>query len=97
MCLTFEWDSAKAAANIRKHGIGFTEVPEAFRDPWRYEHLDRDDHAEDRYIMIASLRGTPLFVVYTVREDAIRLISAREATRHEAIRYWKNRAIHVRS
>ncbi|WP_084621546.1 BrnT family toxin [Luteibacter yeojuensis] len=67
MCLVFEWNEAKASANARKHGIGFTEVPEAFRDPWRCERLDHGDHGEDRFIMIASLRGTPLFVVYRSR------------------------------
>jgi len=91
MCITFEWDEAKAASNLRKHGIDFARVDRAFVDPWRLEHMDRDEHGEDRYRMIATVHGPPLFVIYTVRNDAIRLISAREATRYEAIPYWKNR------
>lgn len=95
MKITFEWDDAKAATNVRKHGTDFNDARDAFHDRWRFERLDRGNHAEDRFTTIASLRGHALFIVYTVRDDAIRLISAREATRHEALLYWKNRSLHV--
>jgi uncharacterized protein len=95
MNISFEWDEAKAAANLRKHGLGFPTASEALHDRWRFERLDRRDHEEDRFTTIAALNGNALFIVYAVRGDTIRLISAREATRHEALLYWKNRSLHV--
>lgn len=95
MSISFEWDEAKAAANLRKHGIGFPLPLQAFHDRWRFERLDRRDYDAHRFTTIADVSGNALFIVYTDRGDTIRLISAREATRHEALLYWKNRSLHL--
>lgn len=82
---TFEWDPAKAVANIRKHGVAFEEAVTAFRDPLARIHLDKSSAAHDRReILIGhSVRLRLLLVAFTERQGRIRLISAREATRRE--------------
>jgi uncharacterized DUF497 family protein len=83
--LSFEWDPPKAAANLWKHGVAFDEATTAFRDAFSITILDPDSsHEEDRFVLVGlSDRGRLLVVVHTERGDAVRLISARLATRHE--------------
>jgi uncharacterized DUF497 family protein len=87
--MQFEWDEAKSAANLRKHGVGFEESVTVFGDPrsltiFDAEHSDQ----EDRYIDIGlSSSGRVLVVVYTERDDSIRIISCRRATRNERRQY----------
>lgn len=86
----FEWDARKAAENWRKHQVRFAEALTAFADPLSVTVPDPDhsDAEEARYILIGrSERGRPLVVSHAERGAAIRLISARQATRHERGRY----------
>ena len=89
MSLTFEWDSEKALANERKHGVLFDEAATAFGDPLSITISD-PDHSddEDRSILMGSTyRGRILVVVHTDRGDSVRIISARRATRTERRSY----------
>lgn len=80
----FEWDDAKAESNIEKHGVSFEEACGVFRDPFAIELLDdRDDYGEDRYILIGMAAPGVLVVVYTVRDERNRIISARRAEPNE--------------
>lgn len=82
--LEFEWDEAKARSNANTHGVTFERATLAFSDPFAVSALDdREDHGEDRYILIGMAEGPLLFVVFTERGDRIRIISARRATRPE--------------
>lgn len=85
MALVFEWDPAKAGANLRKHGIGFEEAVTVFGDPLSVTISDPLHSAgEHRYIIVGcSQQGRVLVVAHTERGDRIRLISARPATRRE--------------
>jgi len=87
----FEWDAVKADANYRKHGVDFPTATEAFSDPFGIEEFDTrdDEHGEDRFILTAMGGGSPLVVVYTERGEAIRIISARRATRQEHDDYYR--------
>ncbi|BAT60898.1 hypothetical protein GJW-30_1_03448 [Variibacter gotjawalensis] len=88
--LSFAWDDRKAAANLAKHGVGFTEATEAFHDPYGVELIDdRFDYGEDRFIIIAMARNRCLTVAYAESNDAVRLISARPSTRTEQDAYFK--------
>jgi len=81
----FEWDSGKAAANIRKHGVTFEEAITVFSDPLA-RVFDDPDHSlrERREIIIGqSSKERLLLVSFTERADRIRIISARTATRSE--------------
>ena len=84
------WDAGKAAANLRKHGIGFSAAVQALRDPNHIEVVDeRFVYGEERTQVIGMARGGILFVITTVPdEDRCRVISARRATRHEQDRYY---------
>ena len=87
--MEFEWDEAKAAANLAKHAVSFEEAKTVFDDPVYVDFYD-PDHSQDenRYIMIGqSGQGRLLLVSYTERDDIIRLISAREVTRGEREAY----------
>ena len=83
--MEFEWDPQKAKFNLFKHDISFEEDKTVFEDPLYVDFYDPDhSEAEHRYIIIGeSSRNRLLLVAYTEREDKIRLISARPATKQE--------------
>ena len=89
MELEFDWDPAKAAANERKHGVGFPEAATAFADPLSVTVDDpRHSVEEDRYVLFGrSDQGRLLAVMHTDRGTAIRIISAREMTPQERREY----------
>jgi len=81
----FEWDPAKAAANLETHGVSFEEAATVFGDPLAVSFYDPDHSGEeDRFLTFGtSTDGRSLVIVHTDREDSVRLISARETTRRE--------------
>jgi uncharacterized DUF497 family protein len=89
--MKLEWDAAKAALNLRKHGVSFEDAELVFLDDGRIELFDeRQDYGEDRWATIGLAYSAVLYVVYTVRhEDTIRLISARKANADERKQYRK--------
>jgi uncharacterized protein len=83
----FEWDPEKAASNFRKHRVRFAEATKIFKDDHLLTMLDEISD-EERYIAIGfGSRGRILFAVYTVRDETVRLISARKATPAERQQY----------
>ena len=93
--MRFRWDSTKAAANDRKHGVSFREAATALRDSLSATYPDVDhSQAEPRYLTIGvSGQGKVLVVSHAEGEDdeEIRIISARLATRRERRFYEENR------
>lgn len=89
MALQFEWDSKKARANERKHGITFEEASTIFDDPLSITiHDPAHSIGEDRFITVGtSVTGRLIVVVHTEHGDTIRIISARNATRNEKRQY----------
>jgi uncharacterized DUF497 family protein len=86
----FEWDPAKAEANLRKHGVSFEEARGVFFDVFAVESFDRQHSMEeDRFMIIGtSERGHLLVVAFTPRDyRTIRIISARQARRNEQRQY----------
>ena len=76
----FEWDDAKAADNLAKHGVSFEAASWVFLDPFAIERLDdRRDYGEERFVIIGMVDERLLFVAFTMRDDRIRIISARGA------------------
>jgi len=79
-----DWDSQKRESNLAKHGIDFADLHELFEDPNLVEKVDsRRNYGETRIQVVGQARGRVLFVVYTWRGSARRMISARKATREE--------------
>jgi uncharacterized protein len=87
--LHIEWHEEKALQNISKHGVSFEEAATVFYDKFSLTIYD-EAHSitEDRYIDIGlSISNRLLVVVYTERDDRIRIISARQATTTERRAY----------
>lgn len=93
----FEWDESKAASNLRKHRVSFADALLVFSDPYALIEDDRVVDDEMRWQMV-GWTGTAVLVlvVHTVhtelKDEIIRIISARKATRKERERYDENRA-----
>jgi uncharacterized DUF497 family protein len=91
----FEWDPAKAKANLKKHGVSFEQAATVFHDPRALSIFDEDhDEVEDRWVTLGIAEGgSILAVVHTFQEVTsdqeitIRLISARRATKREQRHY----------
>jgi uncharacterized DUF497 family protein len=85
-----EFDISKAASNKRKHGVSFDEAATALLDPNALSAEDKYAADEHRWILLGtSCRARMLVVVYTLRENRIRIISARKATKREIDDYAK--------
>ena len=83
-----EWDESKNQINIRKHGISFETAAPVFADEERIEYYNKlHSLDEDRYVVLGCVQGV-LYVVYTMRDEAARLISARLATSTERKIYY---------
>jgi uncharacterized DUF497 family protein len=83
--MQFEWHPAKAAANLNRHHVGFHEAAAVFEDPLSTTFAD-EAHSEEEARLLTigmSARGRVLVVAHTERNDTIRIISARRATRRE--------------
>lgn len=84
----FEWDDAKAAANLAKHGVTFEQAREAFSDPFAIDFVDdRANYREHRLILLGMVENRLLVVAHTLRGEEVRIISAREAEPYERRRY----------
>lgn len=90
----FEWDDAKAAGNLAKHGVDFMDAMSVLLDPLAMTRLD-DEHAdeEERWVSLGrAANGQLLLVVHTYNATGtnaalVRVISARPATRREREQY----------
>ncbi len=96
--LRFEWDSAKARANRRKHGVSFEIARQVFEDPDALVEQDRIEGGERRWQTIGTVDGVLLLLVaHNVEygdegpEETIRIISARQASGRERKRYEEER------
>jgi hypothetical protein len=92
--IQFEWDTTKAASNLKKHGISFDEAKSVFYDEFAVQFYD-DGHSddEDRFLMLGlSCESKILLVCHCERDSGhtIRIISARKATTNERKHYKGN-------
>lgn len=90
----FEWDEAKAQANLQKHGVTFDEASTVFDDPYArvIEDPDHSDYEERFIILGLSIRARELVVCHCLRgsdSSTVRIISARKATKTESRQYWR--------
>jgi uncharacterized DUF497 family protein len=85
-----EFDSDKAAANLRKHRVSFAHAEQALRDPVAVTVEDPDAEGESRFVTLGmDALGRTLVVVHTPREEQTRIISARKASKLETLAYAK--------
>lgn len=84
----YEWDPAKARANLSKHGVSFADAALALEDELALTIRDDQAEGEVRFVTISvDPLGRLLVVVHTRRSRAIRIFSARKATRQERLHY----------
>ncbi len=90
--MNYQWDPKKAASNLRKHGIEFADAVGIFEDDWALTIEEQHIESEQRFVSIGSdFLGRLIVVVYTYRNDDIRIISARRATKRERMSYEQKR------
>ncbi len=87
--MNFAWDPRKEGINVEKHGIAFADACRIFEDVTIERIDDRFDYGEQRIVAIGLVDGVYMTVVYTLRGETRRIISARRATRHER-RSWQD-------
>ena len=79
-----KWAPAKAVTNLKEHGVHFSDAESVLFDPAALSFEDSDVEGEQRFVSIGrNAFNVVLVIVYTYREDHIRLISARRAIRKE--------------
>lgn len=87
-----EWDATKAASNLKNHGVDFADAASVLLDDMALTIRDDSVDEEDRFVTVGmDALGRLLVVVYTWREEVLRLISARPATTGERRRYESKR------
>ena len=85
--MAYQWNRDKAATNLRKHGIDFADSVSVFSDDLAITISD-ERFDEERFVTIGvDAFGRVLVVVYTIRNEETRIISARKATRQERQQY----------
>ena len=91
--MKFEWNTDKATRNLQKHEVSFTEALSVFQDVLSLTYLDTDHSAgEDRFLIVGlSSSGNVLVISHTFRNDIVRIISARKATKRERF-FYENEA-----
>lgn len=86
--MEYEWDPAKAAANVRKHRVSFADAALSLEDPRALTMPDPDASGEERFLCLASdPTGRVLVTVFTTRGRHTRIISSRKASRGERQAY----------
>ena len=86
--MKYQWNPDKARANYKKHGIYFSDAVSVFSDD--FAMTNKDDYlCEERFVTIGmDAFGKIIVVVFTWRDDDIRIISARKATQRESNQYF---------
>ncbi|HCH23778.1 MAG TPA: BrnT family toxin [Oceanospirillaceae bacterium] len=88
----YEWDAAKNAACVANRNLDFVTAIAAFDDPYRIIDSDnRHDYREQRWRLLGTIKGRLHCVIYTLRKDKVRIISARKANHREVKQYEHSR------
>ena len=86
--MEYEWDQAKAKANLRKHRVSFADAALALEDPLALNVTDPDAGGEQRFVSLGSdPYGRVLVKVFTTRGRRVLIISSRKASRNERRAY----------
>ena len=86
--MNFEWDDVKRKINIKKHGIDFIDAQVIFDNYTLTVEDDRFDYGEERFISFGVLKGRVVVIVHTEKDNSIRIISIRRATKYEEKAYF---------
>jgi uncharacterized DUF497 family protein len=84
-----EWDEDKRKANLKKHGFDFIDAVKIFKGATFTIKDDRFAYSENRYITLGMLEGIVVVIAHSEKDDLIRIISMRKATKNEQKIYFK--------
>lgn len=87
--MNFDWDEAKRKTNLSKHGLDFADANLVFSGATLTFADDRFDYEEDRFITLGMVRGEVVVVAHTERDEAVRIVSMRKATKNEQKLYFR--------
>ena len=88
--MKFEWDETKRQTNLRDHKLDFADAQIVFSGITFTFEDDRFEYGEDRFITLGLLREIVVVIAHTERNDTVRLISMRKATKNEQRLYFEN-------
>jgi uncharacterized protein len=89
---TFEWGRRKDKSNQQKHGIGFEDAKDVFKDEDAIAYPGRTRDGESRFLLVGKVLGKFIIaVIFTMRKQIYRLISARQARNAEINDYLTNK------
>jgi uncharacterized DUF497 family protein len=91
--IEFQWDKGNYAKNFLKHNVSNEEIEEVFISEGKRIFRDAvHSKSESRFLLIGSaLSRRKLFIVFTLRENKVRVISARDLSRKEVNKYYEKR------
>ena len=87
--MKFTWDESKRKANIIKHGMDFIDAKAIFSGATFTFEDDRFPYGEQRFVTLGMLKGVVVLIAHTERNDKIRIISMRRATKNEQKIYFQ--------
>ena len=88
--MQFEWDEAKRQTNLHKRRLDFADAEIIFSGATFMFEDDRFEYGEDRYIALGLLKGQVIVIAHTERNELIRIISMRKATKYEQQLYFQS-------
>ncbi|NJN96156.1 MAG: BrnT family toxin [Anaerolineales bacterium] len=88
--MKFEWDEAKRQTNLHKHRLDFAEAEIIFSGATFTFEDNRYAYGEDRFITLGLLKGAVVVIAHTERNEVIRIISLRKATKYEQQLYFQS-------
>jgi uncharacterized DUF497 family protein len=87
--MEYQWDEAKRQTNLKKHRIDFIDIVHFDWESAKVIEDDRESYGEQRFNACGFLLGRLVIVTFTVRDEQLRIISLRKATKHEQ-KYYGN-------
>ena len=89
--MNFTWNETKRQTNLKKHGLDFADAEIVFSGGVFTFEDDRFAYGEQRFISLGLLRGVVVVMAHTESADTVRVISMRQAEKHEQKLYFANR------
>ncbi len=88
--MKFTWNEAKRRSNLVKHRLDFADAPAVFAGIAFTFEDDRFDYGEERFITLGMLKDVVVVIAHTERNETVRIISMRKATKHEQKLYFQS-------
>lgn len=85
--MLIEWDESKNQRNLERHGLDFCDTETVFLGPIIEYEDTRRDYGEKRWIALGLLQNLMVVIVYTIRNNNLRIISMRYANKRERGKY----------